>query len=253
MITRELISENFRYKTNEYNARYGKPEEKYTNLKDIEKRINYWKYIFYKKLRLEPRNKVCFYLAHTGIDAFAVIFAAAELSLVIVPVNSTVDEIDLFLHTLPESSKLYQRISARSKRTYHQMDLSEDIINDSTLLEKIATKRPKTDTEILVGISHLQATELLNSFTKITGTVLHTQIFQTNSSILNAVNSLSQDTVAEHIGLGYNKLDQGMPKIILLINEFKIDNVFFNNDKELAEFLKYPNCDSNAIVLDNRI
>lgn len=252
MISRELISKNFRYKTNEYNARYGWPEEKFTNLKDLEKRIDYWKYIFYKNLRLAPGNTVCFCFTHSGIDAFAVIFAAAELSLIIVPTDSANINIDLFLHTLPETDDLYKHISLKSQRCLHQIDLAGLIINDSSLVEKISAKRALPDAEFFVNTTHEQVYEILNEYADVHGTVLHTKIFQTNNSILNLINSLSQDTITEHIALGYNNLEQGIFKIVLLIKEFKIDNVFLNNSNELNKLQNSAEIETNAIVVDNK-
>ena len=238
MISREIISKNFRYLTNEFNTRYGFPEEETTNFNGLEKRIDYWKYLFYKNFKLEKHDRVCFSISHVGIDTISMLFAAAELSLTIVTTNNVLGPIALFIHNLPDTNNSFIKISSLSKQTYHHFDVADLLINDKNMLEIVSRKRPTDDNVIFPNITHLQAVECITNFNNISSNIIHIKSCYDTNNVLSLIHSLSLDSIEHHIGLGYNVLFEGMIKIVGLVKRFKIKNINFSTNEEVELFLK---------------
>jgi hypothetical protein len=238
MISREIISNNFRYLTNDFNSRYGFPEEEVTNFNGFEKRVDYWKYLFYKNFKLEKHDRVCFSISHVGIDTMSMIFAAAELALTIVPTNDVDKPIDLFIHNLPDTNNSFKKISALSKQTYHHFDVADLLLKDKNSLEAISRKRANDDNVLFPNMTHCQATDYISKLNNISGNIIHIKNCYDTSNILSLIHTLSLDSIDQHIGIGYNVLFEGMIKIVELVKRFKITNIDFSTNEEVELFLK---------------
>lgn len=235
MITRDIVSTDFKYKSNEYNNRYGFPEEKIQDYTGLCERINFWKYTFKKVFLMERGDKVCFAFSHSCIDAIAVFFAAAELSFIIIPVDQCKGNIKLFLHSLPDTDILFQKISSKSLLVYHHVDLADVIYNDHDLVERVSTAMPSRDTILFPGMTHQQVYELIIDNVDINGNLLHLRYYFNFDSIINLLKSL-QKNVDFHTCLGYYILKEAAPKIITLAKELKIENILLNDSAEKFYF-----------------
>lgn len=246
MITRNIISTDFVYKSNEYNNRYGFPEEGIKTYTELCDRIDFWKYTFKKVFLLERGDKVCFAFSHSCIDAIAVLFAAAELSFIIIPVDQCKSNIKLFLHSLPDTDIIFQTVSAKSSLVYHHVDLADVVYNDYDLIKKYSDIMPTQDTMLFPNITHEQVASLINERVDITGSLLHLRYYFNFDSIINLLKSL-QTNPTFHTCLGYYILKEAAPKILTLIQELKIDNVLLN-DVEEKQYINSTNSILNKSI-----
>ena len=76
MLNRNIVSKNFRYRSNEFNFRLGFPEEKTVKIGALYTRIDYWKNVYFNLLKLNPFDNIMFYMNQSGFDTFAMILAA---------------------------------------------------------------------------------------------------------------------------------------------------------------------------------
>ncbi len=68
MLNRNIVSKNFRYRSNEFNFRLGFPEEKTVKIGALYTRIDYWKNVYFKFLKLSPFDNIMFYMNQSGFD-----------------------------------------------------------------------------------------------------------------------------------------------------------------------------------------
>jgi hypothetical protein len=170
-ITRDFISDNFIFTDIRTGTDYNK-----TN---IVERIDFWKYILKYKFQATHGESILIGMQKLGIDYFAIIIAAAELSLKIVvvdynrtdkfrdleyndPKTKLLSPIDIFLHDLTAEAlssnqsaiAKYKFFTQHSNRTYCTADI-DNVIVDSSLV----TERPSTN-DILFRVTSSGTTDV---------------------------------------------------------------------------------------------
>ena len=268
IVDRNIISENFRYMTNEFNHRYGFDEERITNRKGLFKRIDYWKYVLYKECGMRQGKTIALGITQIGIDYIAIVFAGLELGLRFVVLDFSISadrigindyktdafgKIDLFLHHFPDGDENLEYYSKKSLSTVHLYDINDFIINDIALLKNISDRRPKPDDDLMLATSsgttgkpkkvvhsHRFMYELIQRNKKqFSGSVMHIRNLHHGSSMaVFFLPTLASDDVTVHYGLGYNIADDGMVKIASVANQYKIENISFPYTYDLDLFLK---------------
>lgn len=158
-ITRNFISDNFIFTDIQDDSK------KTYNKQSLIEKINYWKYILKYQYNAVSKESILIGLQVVDINYFAIIIAAAELSLRIVvvdynrtdkfenidytdPKTKALAPIDIFLHDFTdaalESNRGYAKFvffKKMSNRTYSTKDCFNFQIN-STLYEKLSTLQP---------------------------------------------------------------------------------------------------------------
>lgn len=268
IIDRNIISENFRYRTNEFNHRTGFEEEKITNKRGLCKRIDYWKYVLSYKLGMKHGSKIALGITQIGIDYFAVVFAGLELGLKFVVLDFSIHAdqitttdfktdvfapIDLFLHHFPDTDENYKYYSKKSLRVEHYYDLADLEIEDRDQYLRISRIRPKpndvfmlctssgtTGTPKRVEHTHAFIYKLVQRNKKqFAGSVLHIRNLHHGSSMaVFFLPTLASDDVTLHLGLGYNIAEEGMVKIAKLASNLQIENISFPYTLDIELFLE---------------
>lgn len=279
IIDRDIISDKFRYKTNEFNHRTGFTEEQITNKRGLCKRIDYWKYVFSYKLSLKHGNRVALGITQIGIDYFAIVFAGLELGLKYVVLDFSIHAdqitkedfktdvfapIDLFLHHFPDSDENFKYYSKKSTRVEHYYDLADLDIEDKQQFHRISRIRPKPDDVFLLCTSsgttgtpkrvehtHAFMYELVQRNKKqFAGSVLHIRNLHHGSSMaVFFLPTLASDDVTLHLGLGYNVAEEGMCKIAKLAATMQVENISFPYTLDIELFLE--DCVKNGYKFSN--
>ncbi len=177
VITRDFISENFNFTDlrSSNNVTYTK--------QDLITKIDYWKYLLKYEYKATTGESILIGLQKIGVDYFAIIFAAAELSLKIVvvdynrtdnfknaeyndPKTKLLAPIDIFLHDFPsnvieEDRSAYAKylfFKKYSNKTISTVDVI-DVTIDNTLLNQISEIRP-SPTDILFRVTSSGTTDV---------------------------------------------------------------------------------------------
>ena len=267
IVDRNLISKNFRYKTNELNHRYGFAEEQVTNLRGLESRIDYWKYILFAHCGMNKGDKIALGLTQIGLDYIAIVFAGMELGLQFVVLDFSIQadrigvndfktdafgKIDLFLHHFPDGDENLEYYGKKSRKVFHTYDLADLPINRNEEFRIIAAKRPDPDDVLMLCTSsgttgtpkrvqhtHRFMYELAKRNAKqFSGSVMHIRNLHHGSSMaVFFLPTLASDAVDLHMGLGYNIAEEGMCKIANISNKYQIKNISFPYTSDIDIFL----------------
>ena len=268
IVDRNIISDNFRYMTNEFNHRYGFEEELITNKKGLFKRIDYWKYVMYKVCNMRKGNTIALGITQIGLDYIAIVFAGMELGLRFVVLDFSIHadrigindyksdafgKIDLFLHHFPDGDENLEYYSKKSVQTVHMYDVNDLTVDNIDLLRNISARRPEPDDVLMLCTSsgttgtpkkvqhtHRFMYELVQRNKKqFCGSVMHIRNLHHGSSMaVFFLPTLASDDVEVHYGLGYNIVEDGMIKIAAIANQYKVENIGFPYTHDLDLFLK---------------
>lgn len=243
IINRNIISKNFRYRTNEFNYRYGFPEEKITNASGLFKRIDYWKYTLYTQCGVRKDKAIVLKTAHIGIEYIAIVFAVLELGARFVSIDQ--GTVDILLHTLVDFSDVDYKTSICL------YDVNELTITDKQLYNSLARRMPDPEKQIYLynQHSHQDIFDAIQS-NIITGSVMHTvDLYHSIDSIIFFLSALASNNIECHYGLGYIDPVAGMSKIVTLANQYKIENISFVNSHDMEMF--FTTLDQRNYTLDN--
>ena len=197
MLNRNIVSKNFRYRSNEFNFRLGFPEEKTVKIGSLYTRIDYWKNVYFSLLKLKPFDNIMFYMNQSGFDTFAMILAAIELDLNIVSSNP-----DLLIHTLPDTTLDSKGFNKHRNCSYH--DLSDHKFDN-------VVKYTQTGSSTILGKTKIPTTTMH-------GNVLHTKYNIQPELILDfMLPALISDAVETHTCLGFNDVVEGMHRILKVV------------------------------------
>jgi acyl-CoA synthetase (AMP-forming)/AMP-acid ligase II len=227
-ITRNFISDNFIFT----DIRSGSGAT--YNKQDLVERINAWKYILKYKYNAVAQESILIGMQSLGIDYFATIVAAAELSLKIVvvdynrtdkfrdveyndPKTKLLSPIDIFLHDFPDNlielePRVYSKFvffKRHSKRTYSTLEAAK-ITVDKELCDSVSEIMP-APSDILFRVTSSGTTDV----PKI---IEHTHDFIFTISLRNS--SLYKGT-AVHV----NNLNHGASASVTLLPLLANDNV----------------------------
>jgi hypothetical protein len=175
-ITRNFVSSNFLFLNlrDEASGIYNK--------EGLIKRINFWKYVLKYKYNAVHQESILIGMQSLGIDYFAIIIAAAELSLKIVvvdynrtdnfkdleykdPKTKLLSPIDIFLHDISDEAILsnpvigakYVFFKKHSLRTYNTTQ-ANDVVIDSDLYHSLNEIQPNPD-DILFKVTSSGTTD----------------------------------------------------------------------------------------------
>lgn len=223
LIDRNIINHRFSYKPNQFNYRSEFPEEKYSFILDLLRRIDYWKYVLRYHCNLSKQQKIHISLSHISLDYFALILAICELSMIVV---SDIDDADYIIHN---------NINLKTaKANNHIFDIADLGIDNKDLAKHVANKQPKENSFCYDNLTHKELyQQIFSNEHKISGSVLYLGNFDFIKNIKLLLHCISSDTVTFHMGLGYNCINDGLGKIILLLLSNDIDNVILEQDVEL--------------------
>ena len=197
MLNRNIVSKNFRYRSNEFNFRLGFPEEKTVKIGALYTRIDYWKNVYFNLLKLDPFDNIMFYMNQSGFDTFAMILAATELDLNIVASNP-----DLLIHTLPDS--ILDTKGLDKYRNYSYYDLADHKFDS-------VVEYTQTGTSTVIGKTTIPTIP-------IHGNVLHTKYdIQPELIVDFMLPALMNDAVETHTCLGFNDVVEGMHRILKVV------------------------------------
>lgn len=177
-ITRNFISDNFLF-TDLFLTEKKKTYDK----KELEEKINFWKYVLRCEYGAAEKESILIGLQKLGIDYFAIILAAAELSLRIVvvdynrtdnfkdveysdPKTKLLSPIDIFLHdfkeeTLESNQKIYSKFlffKKHSRKTHSTVNI-ENINIDMNLYNDTARIMPK-ENDVLFRVTSSGTTDI---------------------------------------------------------------------------------------------
>ena len=175
IINRDFISDNFIFTDICAN------NQTYNKLQLVE-RINFWKYVLKFNYNAQPQESILIGMQKLGIDYFAIIIAAAELSLKIVvvdynrtdefrdvkyndPKTKLLSPIDIFLHDFPiellETDQGYSKyvfFTAHSNRAYSTVDAFNFVI-EQTLFDSVKDIQPNP-ADILFRVTSSGTTDI---------------------------------------------------------------------------------------------
>lgn len=242
-VTRDFISNNFLFTDIKSGKDYNKDS--------IVERINFWKYVLKYKYKAQPQESILIGMQKLGIDYFAIIIAAAELSLKIVvvdynrtdkfkdleyndPKTKLLSPIDIFLHDLTSdvlNSNLgavakYKFFTKHSNRTYCTSELGNFVV-DGDLFTSLEKTMP-APTDILFRVTSSGTTDVPK-------VIEHTHEF------INAI-SLRNSKLYKGTALHVNNLNHGASASVtllpLLANDQVNRHLFFDcADIEVMESL----------------
>jgi hypothetical protein len=223
-ITRDFISDNFIFTDIcANNQTYNKSQ--------LVQRINYWKCVLKYTYNAQPQESILIGMQKLGIDYFAIIVAAAELSLKIIvvdynrtdkfkdveyndPKTKLLSPIDIFLHDFPtdilSTDQIYSKyvfFKTHSKRTYSTLDIVEINVHPEVDLASI---RPKA-TDILFRVTSSGTTDVPK-------VIEHTHEF---ISAISLENSKRYKGTALHV----NNLNHGASASVTLLPLLASNNV----------------------------
>ena len=249
-ITRDIISSNFVAVNLTDNRIFEKTEY---NKQQLVEKINFWKYVLRYKCKAKHQESIVIANQNLDINYFAIIFAAAELSLKIVvidyiradnfhdlefrdPKTEVLSPIDIFLHDLPTSLEKsnpegyakYSFFTKHSNRAYSiYEDLELTIDNQDDYNEAISVF-PNPEDIIIRSTS--------------SGTTNKPKVVEHNHAFINAVsnrNSSLYDGTALHV----KNLNHGATAAVTLFPVLISDAVdkhliySIDEDSDLTEFV----------------
>lgn len=173
-ITRDFISNNFVFTDIQTGTDYTKTS--------MVERIDYWKYVLKYKFHAKKQESILIGMQKLGIDYFAIIIAAAEISLKIVvvdynrtdkfknleyhdPKTKLLSPIDIFLHDLSTevlssnqtTVAKYNFFTTHSTRTYCTLDINDTI--DLGLYKLMLLEQPEP-TDVLFRVTSSGTTDV---------------------------------------------------------------------------------------------
>jgi hypothetical protein len=176
-ITRDFISNNFIF--NDISS----ADKKIYNKDNLVEQINFWKCVLKYKYNAQPQESILIGMQRLGMDYFAVIIAAAELSLKIVvvdynrtdkfrdleyndPKTKLLAPIGIFLHDLtdeeilsnPSMGAKYVFFTKHSNRAYSTVDL-KGVTFDSVAYNAVLSLQP-SPTDILFRVTSSGTTDV---------------------------------------------------------------------------------------------
>ena len=208
MLDRNLISDKFWYKSNDFNFRLSFPEENTVKKQMLFTRIDYWRNVFIRHLTLKPNQNIMLYLNQTSLDTFAIYLAALECDL-----NLVEDNADFLLHTLADSELINLELS--NKKHYNYFDLA-DLRFDGVCNYK------QNGTSIVYGTA---LKDIVIEKNKLKGSLLHTKYLKSNLFVDFMLPTLASDKIEFHSCLGYTNIEEGMTKISTVIQKTGIKNI----------------------------
>lgn len=228
MLNRNIIRDDFLYKTNEFNFRSGFLEETGVKKQTLFNRIDHWKNIFLGYCKLNPNANIQLHFNQTSLDTIAVCFAAIECDFNIVNENP-----ELVIHTLADSE--LDDFGFNQYRNYNYFDLADLKFNQSYTYQQKGTS-------LIFNEPATSDFEPLN----INGNVLHTRY--TNQPLLSKFLFPALSTpVQAHFSLGYNDMELGIDKIAHVVQKYDINCVFLPTLKSV-EYLRYS-CQDRGVDL----
>lgn len=224
MLNRNIVSEDFRYRSNEFNFRSGFPEEATVKRQVLFTRIDYWINVYKRKLKLIENTKITFHITQTSLDVFALYLAAIECDLDIV-----IDNPDIVIHNLPDS--VIEQLGYNKILNYNYFDLSDMRFNGTSDYKQKGTGKIYGTSQKDINIKKLN----------LKGIVLHTKYCVQHELFLEFMLPALSSSVECHMGLGYNNLDEGIMKIAKIIQKHGIGTVMIPNEQGIKMLQKYYN------------
>ena len=208
MLNRTLVSDKFFYKSNDFNFRLSFPEENTVKKQMLFTRIDYWKNVFNRYLKLEPNQSIMLYLNQTSLDTFAIYLAIIESDLHLVNENA-----DFLLHTLSDTE--LKKLKLNEIKNYNYFDLSDLRFNGLSDYKQNGTSKIYGKNLHDITIEKL----------KIKGSLLHTKYLESNLCLNFMLPSLASDKIEYHSCLGYTNVEEGMAKISTAIQLMGYKNI----------------------------
>jgi len=208
MLNRTLVSDKFFYRSNDFNFRLSFPEENSVKKQMLFTRIDYWKNVFTRYLKLEPNQNVMLYLNQTSLDTFAIYLAIIESDLNLVNENA-----DFLLHTLADTELKKLKLNEIKNNNY--FDLSDLRFNGFSDYKQNGTSKIYGKNLHDINIEKL----------KIKGSVLHTKYIKSNLFLDFLLPSLASEKIEFHSCLGYTNVEEGMAKISTAIQLVGYNNI----------------------------
>lgn len=249
-ITRDIISQTF----SAINLADGRIHEKTVyNKEQLIEKINLWKYILRYKCNAESQESIIIANQNLDINYFAIIFAAAELSLKIVvidyirsdnfqdqektdPKTEALSPIDIFLHDLPTSLEKsnpegYAKFSFFTKHCKRAYSIYEDL----TL-----TVDSKADYDEAIGIFPNPDDVIIKSTSS--GTSDKPKIIEHTHAFINTVsnrNSSFYDGTALHVKNLNHGATAGVTLFPALISDKVQKHIIYSidEDSDLTDFV----------------
>lgn len=226
MINRSIIPKKFKYRTSEYNVRYGFPEEKVQHVEQFYNRIDYWKAVLLDYL--QPGQTIVLGFSQPSVDFFAIVFAALELDINIDLIDKKNVNGHMLLHNFPDVilENLDVQIPA-----YNHFDLADNI-------QKQKIKYKQQGKSLIQGRSQ-NVTKKFILRNKFKGNVLHTRfMFSKNYLVEILLPALACDSVNIHMCMGYYNIEEGTGKLLEVINKHGINCVFIPTTIDTFGFSK---------------
>jgi hypothetical protein len=209
MFNRQIIHENFRYKTNDFNFRLGFAEETTVKRQVLFTRIDHWRNVLVNYCNLQPGQSLAMHFSQNSLDTFAIYFAAIECD-----INLVSQDADIIIHTLADSE--LEKLSISSTLNYNYFDLADLRFNG--VCEYI-----QKGTSIVYGISNKKLFDKVqNTELNIQGNVLHTR-YTNPTMLLDFFFPAFTKEIYFHFALGYNDPEQGLERIAHVVQKCAID------------------------------
>lgn len=225
MINRKILPSKFKYRTSEYNVRYGFPEEKIQHIEQVYNRIDYWKGALVQ--HLQPNQKLILGFSQTGVDVFAIILAALELDIHIdlLDKDSTGD---LLIHNLPDV--LLDQINIKIK-SFNHFDIA-----DNPTISKI--KYQQQGYALIQGKTQDYVGKYIQRH-KFTSNVLHTRCMSSPNYLVEVLlPALASDSANMHMCMGYYNIEEGTGKLVEVVNKHGIDCILLPQAVDVYAFSK---------------
>lgn len=235
MFDRNIINENFRYKTNDFNFRLGFAEETTVKRQVLYTRIDHWRNVLVNYCKLEPGNSLALYLSQNSLDTFAIYFAAIECD-----INLVDKDANVIIHTLADSE--LEKFQITNTLNYNYFDLADLRFNNHcNYIQK--------GTAIVYGLSNQSLYEKVRS-TKldIYGNVLHTR-YTNYTMMLDFFFPALKQEVDFHFALGYNDPEQGLERIAHIVQKCAIDCIFLPSLQSVKIFKEA--CKNRLVDISN--
>tara|TARA_B100000035_G_scaffold172697_1_gene147379 strand:+ start:61 stop:1065 length:1005 start_codon:yes stop_codon:yes gene_type:complete len=219
MISRHVVNPKFRYRTNEYNHRLGFAEEQTVKIEKLYKRIDYYKNVFVKELKLQPYSNLKYYVTQSSFDTFAIILAAIELD-----INLVDKDPDCVIHNLPDA--ILKELRLDEYRCVAYWDISDLHFDENVHYEQKGVSTLFGISQKDINLDQLYVRE----------NVLHTKYCVHPMLIVYfLLPSLTKESL--HICIGYNDPEQGMGKVAMVVQKMSITDILLPCEISMRKFL----------------
>ena len=208
MLNRNIISDTFWYKSNDFNFRLSFPEENTVKKQMLFTRIDYWRNVFLWHLKLKPNQNIMLYLNQTSLDTFAIYLAAIECDL-----NLVENDPEFLLHTLADSELTNLDLSNQKHCNY--FDLADLRFNG------VCDYKQKGTSTVYGKLLK----DIVIEKNKLKGSLLHTKYLKSSLFVDFMLPTLSSDKIEFHTCLGYTNIEEGMAKISTVIQKTGVKNI----------------------------